>query len=134
MPAALQMWEVDRAAPRLAQLPEAQLLPVGVGSRLGGSAPTCTCNNCLKCAERLRRRLLRRGIRVGRWSSSRARFARDARLEGASWAEIARVFDYATAQSARNSVLRVCTTQNEREAARLGISLKALSDLRRARR
>jgi hypothetical protein len=102
-------------AARLAALPEMRAL--------GPPRPVkCECGVCDTCRRRLYGRFYRRTeSRLGYWTSSRARAARDARrLTGMSWSELADRYGYASAATCRESVLMVARSEVERGRLRRG--------------
>jgi hypothetical protein len=115
--------EPVRTIERLLSYPEAHAIAPG------GRKPTCTCMACHKCARRLWFRLARKGIRLGPWTSDRARLALESRLSGLGWAEVAARHGYASHHTARRSVL-ASVALSEAEKA----ELRAVPPARRRRR
>jgi hypothetical protein len=96
-------------AARLAALPETDAL--------GSARPVkCECGVCDTCRRRLYGRFYRRtGSRLGYWTSSRARAARDERRTGMSWTQLAARHGYSSAATCRESVMLVARNEIERE-------------------
>jgi hypothetical protein len=115
--------EPVRTIERLLSYPEAHAVAPG------GRKPTCECMSCNKCARRLWFRLARKGIKLGPWTSQRARNALESRLTGLSWAEVARRHGYRSGHTCRESVLALVGI-SEREKAQL----RGVPAAKRARR
>ncbi len=100
---------------RYAALPEARKVMES------GPRPACTCGTCKHCVWNAYMRAYRKAGRLGRWSSNRARAAREMRAMGTSWEVLAQRFGYSSANAVRTSVLQVARSEEERRCLLAGV-------------